>query len=488
MKNRFLIMGGIAVLLGILIGAMTGPPGGIPVASAENQTGDWPMWGGSPDRNMVSGMKGLPSSWDVKTRRNVKWAADLGSETYGNPVVSGGTVFIGTNNEGLRDPKQTGDRGVMMSFRESDGEFLWQMTHEKLSSGKANDWPQTGIASSPLVEGDRMYYVSNRCELVCLDTQGFRDNENDGPYNTEELTGPANGDVIWIFDMIKEVAAYPHNLANSSPVSFGDLIYVSTSNGRDEGHETLPSPQAPSLIAVDRKTGRLVWRDNSPGEGILHGQWAAVTVGRIGGVDQVIHPQGDGWVRGFDPLTGKKLWEFDSNPKDSVWPKTRNELISTAVVREDRVYIANGHDPEQGEGVGHLYCIDATRRGDISESGRVWHYDKIRRSMSTAAVHDGLIYCADFSGFLHCLDARTGRPHWVHDMLAAVWASPVVADGKVYLGDEDGDVAVFQAGTTKKILAENNLGNSVYSSAVPANGVILLNSRNRIFALAETEP
>jgi outer membrane protein assembly factor BamB len=213
-----------------------------------------------------------------------------------------------------------------------------------------------------------------------------------------------------------------------------------------------------------------------------------VTVGRIGGVDQVIHPQGDGWVRGFDPLTGKKLWEFDSNPKDSVWPKTRNELISTAVVWEDRVYIANGHDPEQGEGVGHLYCIDATKRGDISESGRVWHYDKIRRSMSTAAVHDGLIYCADFSGFLHCLDARTGRPHWVHDMLAAVWASPVVADGKVYLGDEDGDVAVFQAGTTKKILAENNLGNSVYSSAVPANRVILLNSRNRIFALAETEP
>jgi outer membrane protein assembly factor BamB len=163
-------------------------------------------------------------------------------------------------------------------------------------------------------------------------------------------------------------------------------------------------------------------------------------------------------------------------------------LIGTAVVWEDRIYLANGHDPEQGEGVGHFYCIDATKRGDITESGRVWHYDKIRRSMSTAAVCDGLVYCADFSGFLHCLDARTGQPYWTHDMLAAVWASPVVADGRVYLGDEDGDVSVLAAGKEKKILAENTLGGSVYSSVVPANGVIFLTSRNRLFALAETKP
>ncbi len=79
------------------------------------------MWGGTPDRNMVSNMKGLPTSWDVKTKKNVKWVAQLGSQTYGNVVVSGGMVFVGTNNEGLRDPKITGDKGVVMAFRESDG-------------------------------------------------------------------------------------------------------------------------------------------------------------------------------------------------------------------------------------------------------------------------------------------------------------------------------------------------------------------------------
>ena len=102
-------------------------------------SGDWPMWGGTPDRNMISNMKGLPTSWDVKSKKNVKWVAQLGSQTYGNVVVAGGMVFVGTNNEGVRDPKLTGDKGVVMAFRESDGAFMWQMVHDKLAAGRVND-------------------------------------------------------------------------------------------------------------------------------------------------------------------------------------------------------------------------------------------------------------------------------------------------------------------------------------------------------------
>ena len=138
--------------------------------SADDATagaGDWPMWGGTPVRNMVSPMTGLPTSWDIKAGKNVKWVAKLGSQSYGNPVVANGVVLVGTNNELLRDPKQAGDRGVLMAFRESDGEFLWQATHEKLSSGRVNDWPFQGVASSPLVMGERVYYVNNRAEVIC---------------------------------------------------------------------------------------------------------------------------------------------------------------------------------------------------------------------------------------------------------------------------------------------------------------------------------
>jgi outer membrane protein assembly factor BamB len=454
-------------------------------AASDPGSGDWPMWGGTPDRNMVSPMKGLPSTWDVAKKTNVKWVATLGSQSYGNPVVSGGLVFLGTNNEGLRDPQQGGDRGVLMCFRESDGEFMWQITHEKLAAGRVNDWPYQGVASSPLVEGDKVYYVSNRAELICADTQGFNDNENDGPFKEEKLTGKKDGDVVWKFDMIEEVGSHPHNLANSSPVLYGDLIFVSTSNGQDESHVNVPSPRAPSIVAVNKKTGKLVWEANNVGDKILHGQWSSAAVGKIGDVVQVVIGEGDGKVRGYEAATGKKLWEFDTNPKESTWPKTRNEIIATPVIFENKVYLANGQDPEHGEGVGHLYCIDATKRGDITKDGLVWHFDKIRRSISTGALHDGLLYYPDFSGFLHCIDAKTGNELWQHDMFAAVWGSPLVADGKVYLGDEDGDVVILQAGREKKLLGEVNMGSSVYSSPVPANGALFIMNRNQLFALAD---
>src|SRR5437867_13136929 len=187
-----------ALLVAIIVVLGTTPAR---LSGSDPGSGDWPMWGGTADRNMVSNMKGLPTEWDVKTKKNVRWVASLGSQSYGNPVVAGGMVFVGTNNEGMRDPKQGGDRGVLMAFRESDGEFLWQQTHVKLESGRANDWPFQGVASSPLVEGNRLYYVSNRGVVFCLDINGFRDNKNDGVVQNEPLQGQFDADVIWSFDM-----------------------------------------------------------------------------------------------------------------------------------------------------------------------------------------------------------------------------------------------------------------------------------------------
>jgi len=454
-------------------------------ATATGLSADWPMWGGTPSRNMVSPMTGLPTTWDIKTGKNVKWVAELGSQSYGNPSVGGGVVMIGTNNEALRDPKQPGDRGVLMAFREATGEFMWQATFEKLSSGRANDWPFQGIASSPLIIGEVAYFTSNRGQIVAVDVQGFHDHENDGPVKDEKLAGTNDPDIIWVFDMLEEVGAFPHNLANCSPVSDGDLLYCSTGNGQDESHVNIPSPKAPSLVAVNRLTGKLAWEDNSVGDRILHGQWSTPAVGDIGGVRQVVHAQGDGWVRGYEAQSGKKLWEFDTNPKDAVWPKTRNEVISTPVIDENVVYISNGQDPEHGEGVGHAYAIDATKRGDITTTGMLWHFDKIRRSISTAAIKDGMIYLADFSGFLHCLDLKTGKPYWTYDMFAAIWGSPMLIGDKVYLGDEDGDVAVIEHGKTFKLVSEQNMGSSVYATAVPANGALFVMNRNQLYALAE---
>jgi outer membrane protein assembly factor BamB len=324
--------------------------------------------------------------------------------------------------------------------------------------------------------------VTSRCEVVCLDTQGFRDNENDGPFREESLTGEIHADIVWVFDMMKEVNAFPHNMTSSSPVSYGNLVFSGTSNGRDE-EGRLPSPDAPAIIALDKSTGTLVWSDNSPGENVLHGQWSSPAVGVIGGNAQVIMGQGDGWIRGYEALTGEKLWEFDTNPKEAVWPTDRNNVIGTPVIEENRVYVANGQDPEHGDGPGRFHCIDATKRGDITETGSIWHYKEIRRSISAAAVAGGLVYIPDYTGFLHCLDARTGEALWVHDTFASVWGSPLVVEDRVYLGDEDGDIVVLRAGKEEEVLAEMNMGGPVYGSPVPANGTLFVATYNKVFAL-----
>jgi outer membrane protein assembly factor BamB len=458
--------------------------------TAFSQQQEITMFGGTPSRNMVSDEKNLPETWDVEAGTNVKWSAKLGSQSYAGPVLAKGKVFVGTNNEGLRNPKLTGDRGNLMAFNEADGKFLWQSAHPKLTAGRVNDWPLQGICSTPAIEGDRLYYVSNRAEVVAADTEGFLDKENDGPFTQESDKSEIDADFIWKYDMMEELDVFPHNLAASSPLIVGDLIFVITGNGVDEGHINIPSPQAPSFIAINKKTGQLVWEDSSPGEKILHGQWSNPAYGVIGGKPMVMFAAGNGWIYAFEPGTGKPIWQFDLNPKDAVWELggsgTRNYVIATPVVHNNRVYIGVGQDPEHGEAPGHLYSIDPTvGTGDITGKAAVWHLgvDKFNRTLSTVAVHEGLVYAADLSGNLYSIDEKTGQIYWTYESFAAIWGSPYVADGKVYLGDEDGDVAILKTGKAKQVIGEINMGSAVYTTPVAEKGVLYIVTRDRLFAI-----
>ncbi len=447
---------------------------------------DWPMWGGDPSRNMVSSESGIPRTWDLKTMEHVKWRAEIGSQSHGNPVVAAGKVFLGTNNELLRDAAYGGDRGVLMAFDEQTGEFLWQMTHAKLAAGRVNDWPEQGVCSSPAVADGVVYYVSNRAQVLALDADGFRDGENDGPYQDEAKQDPTDGDVIWSLDMYNDLGVFPHNVAATSPLIVGDLLFVNTSNGVDESHINVPSSRGPSFLAVNRKTGEVAWEDSSPGRDILHGQWSSPAYGTAAGRDQVVFAGGDGWLYSFVPETGEPIWKFDANPKESEWKQgrgDRNNIIATPVIFDGKVYVAVGQDPEHGEGVGHLWAVDASGSGDVTESHVVWHHP-FRRTISTVAIHDGIVYAANFSGFFHALDLASGELLWEHDMLAAVWGSPYVVDGKVMIGDEDGDLSVLKAGRELEVLSEINFGNVIYSTPVAANGTLFIMTRSHLYAIA----
>jgi outer membrane protein assembly factor BamB len=533
LRRSLALAGSGLVLAGIVVvsnlpGHSLAPQQAAP-ATAELARYPWPMWGGQLSRNMVNTREHhMPVHFGLDEQghksKNILWEADLGSKAYGGPVVADGKIFVGTNNERPRDPKIVGDKGVLMCFRESDGQFLWQRVHDKLPAGRVWDWPREGICSTPFVEGKRVYYVSNRCAIVCATT---------------------DGQDVWTLDMIKELGVFPHNLSTSSPLVVGDLLFAVTSNGVDEGHINVPAPQAPSFVAVDKHTGKVVWQNNAPsinlldlprdlplekrlayikqlvnaGKLLMHGQWSSPSYGVVNGQPQVIFPGGDGWIRAFDPRTGQELWKFDCNPKNSIYvlgPKaTRNDFLATPVVYENRVYIGVGQDPEHDEGVGHFWCIDMTKRGDVSprddnfdpqapvnkDSALVWHYGGkgkpgqeipqrnyvFGRTLSTAAVHDGLVYIAELAGYLHCLDARTGERYWYHYLGAPVWSSPYWVDGKVYIGTDDGLVYVFAHGKEKRILAQNDMGAAVRATPVAANGRLYIQTENKLYAIAGGE-
>jgi outer membrane protein assembly factor BamB len=441
------------------------------IAPIDRQTAEWAMWGGAPDRNMVSATTGITLDFDLEEKR-VLWTSQLGSQTYGNPIFANGKVLVGTNNGASYRPQYPAakDMGILLCFDAADGKFLWQLSREKMPSGRVNDWPLQGICSAPVVEGNRLWLVTNRCEVMCLDLNGFHDGSNDG--DTSEVdTEVQDADIVWTVDMYNDLAVFPHNLATSSPVMHGDVLYLITSNGVDEAHLENPSPRAPSFLGLNKHTGEVVFEDNSPGDTILHGQWSSPCIGVVDGKAQVIFAGGDGWVYSFSTDNHELLWKCDLNPKDTVWELggagTRNNIIGTPVFYENSVIVAVGQDPEHGEGVGHLWRIDATKTGDLSaeigeigvpgepnpNSGIIWHYGGVdeeqepifRRTISTVAVHDGLVFAPDLSGFVHCVDLATGQRYWQHDLMAAIWGSPLYVDGKIFIGDEDGRLSIFDA-------------------------------------------
>ena len=215
--------------------------------------------------------------------------------------------------------------------------------------------------------------MSNRGELVCLDTEGFMDGKNDGPFQDEVHKGPTDADIIWKLDMMKELGVYQLNMANSSPVIWEDLVFLETSNGRDGSDEKIPAPKAPSFLAVNKNTGKVVWQDNSPGEGILHGQWSSPALGLVDGVQQAFFAGGDGWLYGFNARTGEKLWKFDLNPKDAVWPKTRNYGVSTPVFSGGKVFMSVGQDPDQRQ---------RSRTHLLYRSRQARRYNRIRQGLA----------------------------------------------------------------------------------------------------------
>ncbi len=454
---------------------------------------------------------------DAFASEDLLWKVRLGTHQYTVPRIDRGLVFIGTNDMELKHPsaRRTGG-GILMALDAGSGEMIWQMPIPRYMKGTQaplhfNQW-KCGVCSRPAIDGDRLYIVSPRGEILCLDRKGQADGNN-GPFLSEteymvmrdpayKLTA-ADGDIIWRFDIIEELKAYPHDVCGNSPIVHGDYVYACSSNGQDDKHKDIINPKAPSLMALDKLTGRLAAVDGELiGERMFHGNWSSPVATEVGGRAMILFGGGDGVMYAFEPVgaskagdkpkTLKRIWKHDCNPpeyryrdgKKIPYAKWRNkssdgpsEVISTPVVHKGRIYVSIGQSPVHGPGRGMLSCLDAA-------TGReVWTSRKVDRSIVDVAIDDGLAYIADFTGRLHCFNADTGEHYWQHELEGGVWcASPVIVNGKVYVSTEKSALWVLKVGREKEVLSRSRL-RSVGITPVVQDGVFYLPTQKRLFAL-----
>jgi len=410
-----------------------------------------------------------PVDWDTTTGRNIVWSVDLGQGTLGRPVVAGDSVYMGTNNATRMNSADQEEAGVLKAFQAKDGTFLWQDVTPRVERG-LREFLLPSTTSAPYVEGNRLYYVTSECQLRCLDTEG---------------TG------IWELDICGRLGVFPHEATNSEVLPIGDLLVVSTSNGQNEGHTLVPSPRAPSLIAVDKHSGEVVWSAIGAGEHVLHGQWSSPAAANVNGRMQVLFGGGDGWLRAYD-AAGRELWRFDGNPKGAAWlPRpgvfSRNFILASPVFADGRVFIAMGQSPEHGNGPSFIHAISPDGVGDVTKSKVLWTSREVGRVAGTPVEKDGLLYVGDVGGFVYCLDAATGATVWKHDTLGAIWGSLLLAGDRLYVGNEDGVMTVLRAGREKKVLAEIEMDAPLYSRPALVGDALYLATANRLYLIA-TKP
>lgn len=214
--------------------------------------------------------------------------------------------------------------------------------------------------------------------------------------------------------------------------------------------------------------------------------------------------------------------------------------MKAPTLHEDRVYVAVGQDPEHGEGEGRIWCIDATKRGDVSaqlvfnpnvpgkpiahkrfqacepakgdftkpnpNSAAIWQYthtdlnkdakkqfeEELHRCVNRVVIHKDLLLAADFSGILHCVDTKTGEAHWTYDLLAQNWGALVISNDHVFIGDEDGDLDAFAISSDPAItmpggnpLYSSPTGKSIYPTPTINNNVLYVVSKDVLYAIAK---
>jgi outer membrane protein assembly factor BamB len=400
--------------------------------SAEN----WPQWRG-PKLNGVSAEKGLPLKWS--TTENIAWKLPMPSRSGATPIIWGNQIFLNVATE-----MTTGEL-ELWSIDRNKGEVLWK---RPIGGGNNQQRKQNMSSPSPVTDGTTVWVLTGTGILKAFDFKGSE---------------------LWMRDIQKDYGAFGLNWGYaSSPLLHNGALYVQVLHG-------MKTDDPSYVFKVDGKSGKTIWKVDRPTQAIRESPDAYTTpqLMQVGKSNEIVITGGD-IVTGHDPESGKELWRVNGlNPDNN--PNYR--IVASGVVVGDLLVAATRNKP--------MLAIKPGGRGDVTTTHKVWSFD-LGPDVPTPVSDGKLLYVLRDNGVLHALDVATGSIAYGPERLktGAYSASPVIADGKIYVTSEnEGLTSVFTAGPKFEVLAENPLDDYCLSSPAVSEGQIFIRTDKHLWAI-----
>ena len=400
------------------------------VVQAEN----WPQWRG-PSLNGISNEKNLPVKWT--TEENVVWKVAMPGLSGATPIIWRDRIFLNVAE---------GDNLALWCLDKNRGEVLWK---KELGVGNVKMRKHNMASPSPVTDGRNVYVMTGTGMLKAFDFSGKE---------------------LWTRDVQKEYGTFGLNWGYaSSPLLFEDSLYVQVLHG-------MKTDEPSYVMRIDKKNGKTLWKVDRPTNAIRESPDSYTTPAllRYRKTTEIVITGGD-CVTGHDPATGKELWRANGlNPENNPFYR----IVASPVVFNEIIYVPTRVKP--------LLALKAGGRGDITTSHLLW--STINGPDVPTPVTDGqYFYVVNDRGVMFCLDAKTGAEVYAQQRIkpGTYSASPVLADGKIYVTNEDGLTTVVAAGPKFEVLAENPLNDFVLSSPAISDGRIYIRTTGHLYAIGK---
>jgi len=404
------------------------------VPSAEN----WPQWRG-PSLNGLSGEKNLPVKWSAT--ENITWKLALPAWSGSTPIIWGDRIFL---NVAEALSKRDGDNLFLWCVDRNNGSVLWK---RPLGGGNHQERKQNMSTPSPVTDGQTVWVMTGTGVLKAFDFSGRE---------------------LWARDIQKDYGRFGLNWGyGSSPLLYGDALFVQVLHG-------MRTDDPSYLLRIDKATGKTVWRVERPTNARMESPDSYTTPAllRYGTTTEIVLTGGD-VVTGHDPATGKELWRANGlNPDND--PNYR--IVASPVVHGDLIVAPTRERP--------MLVLKAGGRGDISKSHVLWSFGN-GPDVPTPVTDGTYLYVINDRGIMWCLDPKTGKEIYGRQRLApgTYSGSPVLADGKIYVTNEDGVTSVVKAGPAFQLLGTNDFDDYTLSSPAISDGQIFIRTQKHLYCI-----